>query len=197
MTRVSVEHSTRMTLQSVSLLLLCVSSSVLARSATSNSINEVVPEDKYIYQTDTTEEMAKSSGDSIWGDFDFVYRTYQDCSSGDYSVCLKLKLVGALDGAARSMKNVEIMEGIQFVGLEKETQRARSKVALSEEEILASLPRSAEGRESMLTSMIWDKLSAFFQSHTVQVRTTKFTHSFCTLTTTLCFNITSKQSHSK
>lgn len=134
--------------------------------------NEVVPDDKYVYQTESIDETPKSAstGDSIWSDVEFVYRTYQDCSSGDYSVCLKLKLVSALDGAARSMKNVEIMEGIQFVGLDKETQRARAKVAKSEDEILASLPRSAEGRESMLTSMIWDKLSSFFQSHTVQVK---------------------------
>lgn len=172
MTRLSAEHSLRMTLQSVSLLLLCASSTVLARSATSNVVNEVVPEDKYIYQTETLDAVPKSSttGDSIWNDLDYVYRTYQDCSSGDYSVCLKLKLVSALDGAARSMKNVEIFEGIQFVGLDKETQRARSKAAMSEDEILATLPRSVEGRESMLTSMIWNKLSSFFQSHTVQVR---------------------------
>lgn len=172
MTRLTIGHTTIMTWQSVFLLLVCVSSTVLARSATSNMVNEVVPDDKYVYQTETADESPKSSsaGYSIWSDFDFVYRTYQDCSSGDYSVCLKLKLVSALDGAARSMKNVEVMEGIQFVGLDKETQRARSKSALSENDILASLPRSTEGRDSVLTSMIWDKLSSFFQSHTIQVR---------------------------
>lgn len=174
MTRLTVKHSTIKMFQSVVVLLLCISSTtVLARSASSSIANEVIPDDKYVYQTSDTseEEVPKSSStvDSIWSDFDFVYRTYQDCSSGDYSVCLKLKLVSALDGAARSMKNVEIMDGIQFVGLEKETLRARSKSAMTEEQILASLPRSSEGRESMLTSMIWEKLSSFFQSHTVQV----------------------------
>lgn len=167
-----------MTLSSVCLMVLvCAStSSVLARSATSsNVVNMVVPEDKDVYQhIDTSEEeVGKSAtpaaGSSIWSDVDFVYRTYQDCSSGDLSVCLKLKLVGALDGAARSTKNVEIIEGIQFVGLDKDTQRAMAKSAMSEDEILATLPRSVEGRESMLSSMIWDKLSSFFQSHTVQV----------------------------
>lgn len=157
-------------MQCVSLLLLCASSRVFARSA-SNTINSVASDDKYVYQTSTSEEVPKSAstGDSIWGDFDFVYRTYQDCSSGDLSVCLKLKLVSALDGAVRSMRNVDVVEGIKFVGLDKDDEFVSSS-AMSENDILATLPRSVEGRESVLTSMIWDKLSSFFQTHTVQVR---------------------------
>lgn len=123
---------------------------------------------------DASAQQAKSAGggeSSIWSELEFVYNTYQQCSDVDLSVCLKLKLVSALNSAARSMQNIEPVEGIRFVSL-NEAGSAKSgaeTAAVSDQELLATLPRSVEGQESALSSMIWDRIAAFFQTHTVQV----------------------------
>lgn len=175
---------------------------VLARSATATlsssssssasspvpSVNTLTPSKPYrgapsthLHRTDeqtgavadAQQAKSQSAGESsIWSELEFVYSTYQQCSNVDLSVCLKLKLVSALNGAARSMQNIEPVEGIRFVSLNGRPEAGAADAvpaAVSDEELLATLPRSVEGQESALSSMIWDRIAAFFQTHTVQV----------------------------
>lgn len=169
-------------------LILCTATAVLARSATSelNQIS-VAPNTETVdtmQQLHTPDEIqlpsksiiSKSSSDTtIWGDFDFIFKTYQKCSKSDMSVCLKLKLVNVLDNASRSIKNIELIQGVKFVtAATSEEQRNEINNVTpvqSEDELMRSLPRSLEGKESALTSLIWDKVSTFFQTHTIQVST--------------------------
>lgn len=151
------------------LVLLCMATAVLGRSASSDLNSLSSDTDKPQYISEVPKSSASTTGESsIWSDFDFIYKTYQKCSTSDLSVCLKLKLVKVLDNAARSMKNVELMQGIKFVRLDKDETNSLT-VLPSEEELLNSLPRSTEGKESALSSLLWDRVSSFFQSHTLQV----------------------------
>lgn len=159
-------------------LLSCFGSIALARSATS-SLNTITDEkDTANNIVASAAASAQSTGksesttSSIWDDFDFVYRTYQSCGSTDLSVCLKLKLVTAMDRAARSMQSVNIMNGIRFVkvaGGNDDEKAAPSSPIANEEELMLTLPRSTEGKESALTSLLWNRVSSFFKSHTLQV----------------------------
>lgn len=154
-------------------LILCSATvSVLARSAASD-YNQLTTTDTVISNPPNKSQYEpKSSSDSttIWGDFDFLYKTYQKCSKSDMSVCLKLKLVNVLDNAARSMKNIELIQGVKFVTPDEQRNEINVQPPVqTEEELMRTLPRSLEGKESALTSLIWDKVSTFFQTHTIQV----------------------------
>lgn len=148
---------------------LCLTTTlVLARSSstTFNTISETkIDSDP---AKDDNDETASPS--SLWDDFGYLYKTYKSCHTDEISVCLKLKLFKAIDNASRSMKNIELMQGVKFVQM-IENKIDKPKTVLTENEILMSLPRSSEGREIALTSLIWEKVLSFFQSHTLQVST--------------------------
>lgn len=112
------------------------------------------------------QESARSDSDSFVGDLRFLHKMYQDCASSDLSTCLKLKLVTAMDRAARAYPVVQIMDGVSFVQDDSE----QPGTAQSENEIEANLPRALNDREDALNSLIVDRIFTFFQTHTLQVR---------------------------
>lgn len=141
---------------------------VIARSSSTsfNTISEPKNNSEPSTKEDESEELSAPS--SIWDDFSYLYRSYKSCTTNDLSVCLKLKLVKAIDNASRSLKNVELMQGVKFVHM-VDAKSDKPDTILSENEILNSLPRSSEARETALTSLMWEKVLSFFQSHTLQV----------------------------
>ncbi len=145
------------------LVFLCATTSVvLARTMPVNkkSIDDL-PE--------MSQNVGKSSGDtSILSDFGALYKMYQTCSNMDVSVCLKLKLLGVLDNASRSMKDIEILDGVKFIQAEADENDVTEPL-VTEDELVKQLPRSLEDKESALTSLIWNKVVSFFQRHTLQV----------------------------
>ncbi|XP_053670579.1 uncharacterized protein LOC128720904 [Anopheles nili] len=105
---------------------------------------------------------------SYLGEIKYLYKTYQDCASGDVSTCLKLKLFTILDRVARSTKDFKLSEGVRFVRDQDSTLDAsplRTEAQLEQE-----LPRSLDEKERSLNSMLFDKVLSFFQSHTLQVK---------------------------
>lgn len=142
-------------------VILCATTTVLARTMAvdKKSLNDL-PE--------LSENVDKSSSDtSIISDFGALYKMYQTCSNMDVSVCLKLKLLGALDNASRSMKDIELFNGVKFIPSDDEA--AVSDPIVTEDELVKQLPRSLEDKENALTSLIWNKVVSFFQRHTLQV----------------------------
>lgn len=118
-------------------------------------------------QENSLHETARSSeGSSIFGDFKFVYKVYQECAAKDLTSCLKMKLITALDRASRSYNEIPIFEGVRFI---KEKDQPISNTIESEAELEASLPRALEERQDALDDMISNQVSNFFESHTLQV----------------------------
>jgi len=104
---------------------------------------------------------------SYFGDIKYLYKTYQDCSSSDLSTCLKLKLFTVIDRIARSNSEFKIYEGVTFV--RDGNQVDETAPPKTEDEIEASLPRSAEDKEQKLNSLILDEIMSYFGSHTLKV----------------------------
>lgn len=141
------------------LVVLCATTTVLARTmaVNKNSIDE---------QPELNKNSEKSSSEtSILSDFGALYKMYQTCSDMDISVCLKLKLLGIMDNASRSMKDIEILDGVKFIQADADV----SEPIVTEDELVKQLPRSLEDKENALTSLIWNKIVSFFQRHTLQV----------------------------
>lgn len=134
----------------------CLATVVLART-TSTSQNAI-----------PKEEGRASDFSSYMGDFRFLYKTYQDCAAVDLSSCLKLKLVTALDRAARTYSDVSILDGVTLV--KDEATPVDSTPVKSESELEASLPRSLNEKEDTLNGLILDKIAGFFSTHTLQVK---------------------------
>lgn len=137
-------------------LLALLATTAWARSAT-NTANTIPHE----------EARAEESSASYLGDFKFMYKVYQECAATDLTSCLKLKLIAAMDRAARSFAQVPIFDGVSFV---KEPNAApESTAAVTEADLEAQLPRSLEERDSALNNLIFKKIGSFLESHTLQV----------------------------
>ncbi|XP_052890246.1 uncharacterized protein LOC128298533 [Anopheles moucheti] len=105
---------------------------------------------------------------SYLGEIKYLYKTYQDCASGDVSTCLKMKLFTILDRVSRSTKDFKLSEGVRFV---RDQESAADAAPLkTEAQLEAELPRSLDEKERSLNSMLFDKVLSFFQSHTLQVK---------------------------
>jgi len=104
---------------------------------------------------------------SYLGDFKYMFKVYQECAATDLSSCLKLKLIAAMDRAARSISQVPIFEGVSFV---KEANIIEDSTPVNEADIEASLPRALAEKDSALNSMLFQKIGHFFETHTLQVK---------------------------
>ncbi|XP_041985133.1 uncharacterized protein LOC121737545 [Aricia agestis] len=100
----------------------------------------------------------------------YIMRLYEDCSRADGIMpCLKKKAILFFDRAAR-MESIPLVDGIDIVksaGFEAQ--------AVSENDIDATLPRSADAKDETLTSMLWDRVASFANSRTVQLSLPKIT----------------------
>lgn len=112
---------------------------------------------------------------SLLGDLHSAVRTYGECASrSDVGACLKVKLLVALDGVARSRGELQLLDGVSFVndakgdadsaGVEKP-----SKAPASEVDVEAALPRVLGDKDAALDALIVDKVVDFFRSHTLRL----------------------------
>lgn len=99
-----------------------------------------------------------------------MYKIYQECSAADLSSCLKLKLITAMDRAARSFSDIDLLDGVTFVTDQNKANEVEQAAPRSEAEIEATLPRSLNERENTLNSLIMEKVANFFDSHSLQVK---------------------------
>ncbi|XP_062540347.1 uncharacterized protein LOC134208379 [Armigeres subalbatus] len=145
------------------LVISCLATVSLAHSASAaQSINSNTIDDSHDPQQQTPR-----SG-SYLGEIKYLYKTYQDCANSDVPTCLKLKLFTILDRVARSLKDFKISEGVKFV--RDQDVPIDSTPVKSEAQIEMELPRSMDEKERSLNSMLFDKVLAFFQTHTLQVK---------------------------
>lgn len=139
-------------------------------------------------QENSLHETARSSeGSSVFGDFKFVFKVYQECATKDLTSCLKMKLITAMDRISRSYNEIPLFEGIRFV---KEKNVQIKDEIKSEAELEATLPRSLEDRQDALDDIISNKVSNFFESHTLQVSVQMFNYWNFTPFSTNIFHIT-------
>jgi hypothetical protein len=150
----------------ICLVTLVVTGSVLGRSADSLQDNVLV------------EDEAKNLADNddvpfsfLGTDMRFLFRIYNDCSQRDLSSCLKMKLVTALDRAAKSRSDLKVFEGVTFArdpsAVSDENINGKP---ISEAELEASLPRGLQDKEDQLDGLIMEKILGFFRSHILQFK---------------------------
>ncbi|XP_069681131.1 uncharacterized protein [Periplaneta americana] len=103
-----------------------------------------------------------------------LYKLYHKCMRKDATTtmeeCLSTQVVVLMDQMVHKDR-VPIVEGIEMVSKPKQSGRSFGQEAqpLTEETLEATLPRSLEARQETLDSLIVDRASNFFQSHTLHV----------------------------
>ncbi|RZB41620.1 osiris-like protein [Asbolus verrucosus] len=117
-------------------------------------------------QNSIHEETPRSQDSSYFSDLNYVYKVYQECAAKDLAPCLKLKLISAIDRVARNYAELSIFDGIAFV---KDPKASVNEIK-TEEEIEATLPRALNERDTALNTIITDKITNFFDTHTLQVK---------------------------
>jgi hypothetical protein len=145
---------------------LVVTGSVFARSADSLHDNVLL------------EEEPKNLADNedvpisfLGTDIRFLFRIYNDCSQRDMSSCLKMKLVTALDRAAKSRSDLKVFEGVTFArDPSAVSDESIDGKPISEAELEASLPRGLQDKEDQLDGLIMEKILGFFRSHILQFK---------------------------
>lgn len=134
-----------------------------------------------VAESDASEDARHETGGqtnaaNLWNDLSMVYRLYQQCAGENLSVCLKIKLLTGLEKTFRSTRALKLIDGIQFIPTSSSSSASKeslkSKLPLNERDLEASLPRALDAKDQTLNNLIFKKLSAFLQDHTLQVNLT-------------------------
>ncbi|KAI8046054.1 hypothetical protein M5D96_002254 [Drosophila gunungcola] len=101
-----------------------------------------------------------------------LLRVYDECTRAEagFVPCLKKKAISFIDRLA-PIEAINVAEGIKLVRLET----APRPPATSENDLESSLPRSGNDRDAKLTNMLIERLSYFFNGHSLQVSFPKLT----------------------
>ncbi|XP_049809345.1 uncharacterized protein LOC126252492 [Schistocerca nitens] len=105
-------------------------------------------------------------------DLRMVYKTYRDCETRgkDVTTCLKVKLLTELDRAARSRApNLRLVDGLVTLVRDDSADGADSRPLPSEQQLVETLPRSAEDKQQSLDALLVDRASAFLRSRSLQL----------------------------
>lgn len=98
----------------------------------------------------------------------------EDCLNQEYSemaTCFGVKTVAILDRASR-MSNINVFPGVAFVADSEELQRS-GRALLTEEEIENSISADPKEKGSKLMDLLFDSVSQFFNTHSLQLRIPK------------------------
>lgn len=95
-----------------------------------------------------------------------LLRVYDECNRAEFgtSACLKKKAIAIIDRVAR-MDSFSVNEGFKVV----KNENAPEYKAISENELEQTLPRSVEARDEILTELLVDRVSKFFNARTIQI----------------------------
>ncbi|KAH8295188.1 hypothetical protein KR018_008381 [Drosophila ironensis] len=101
-----------------------------------------------------------------------ILRVYDECTRAEagFVPCLKKKAISFIDRLA-PIDAINVADGIKLVRLETVPRPP----ATSENELESSLPRSGSDRDAKLTHMLIERLSHFFNGHSLQVSFPKLT----------------------
>ncbi|BFF92969.1 uncharacterized protein DMAD_10910 [Drosophila madeirensis] len=136
-----------------------------------NSLGGVGQKPQPQQQQPSASSSAAAPPAGFWKDMSLVYRIYQQCTGENMSVCLKVKLLTGLEKAFRSAKTLSLFEGVQFVSSSGSEEQKRAKLPpISEQDIVAVLPRSTDAKDQVLNSMIFKRVGNFLQDHTLQIK---------------------------
>lgn len=100
----------------------------------------------------------------------------EDCLQQEYSqmaTCFGVKTVAILDRASR-MSTISLFPGVTFVADSEEIQRS-GRALMTEEEIENSISAEPNEKGSKLMDMLFDSVSQFLSTHTLQLRIPKST----------------------
>ncbi|XP_011182642.1 uncharacterized protein LOC105212398 [Zeugodacus cucurbitae] len=108
-----------------------------------------------------------------------VLRIYDECSHsvGGFVPCLKKKAISFIDRISH-IDAITVADGIKLVRLPNSAVAAAPlplQPLYSENELEPSLSRSSDDRDTKLTNMLIERLSYFFNGHTLQVNFPKLT----------------------
>lgn len=107
-----------------------------------------------------------------------ILRIYDECTraEGGFVPCLKKKAISFIDRISY-IDAITVADGIKVVRLPGTSLNdfPAMRPMFSENEIESSLSRSGEDRDTKLTNMLVERLSHFFNGHTLQVSFPKLT----------------------
>jgi len=119
-----------------------------------------------------TEQLSNLPGGNQNAGARTLLRVYDECNRAEsgFVPCLKKKAISFIDRIA-PIDAINVADGIKLVRLES----APRPPAYSENELESSLARSGTDRDAKLTNMLIERLSYFFNGHSLMVSFPKLT----------------------
>lgn len=131
-----------------------------------------------ISSSDTGNENSRTARKEEPSKWKVASKLVEDCMSQEYSEmanCFGVKAVAVIDRASR-MQTISVLPGVTFVADSEELQRS-GRALMTEEEIENSISAEPNEKGSKLVDILFDSVSRFLQSHTLQFRVPKSTSS--------------------
>lgn len=96
-----------------------------------------------------------------------MIKVYDECSQAEFGFvsCLKKKSITFIDRIS-NLDAITVSEGVRIIRLPDAKPTGKS---LSENDLESSLPRTIEDRDGKLTTMLFDRLSRYFNGHTIMI----------------------------
>ncbi|KAJ4450974.1 hypothetical protein ANN_02409 [Periplaneta americana] len=112
-----------------------------------------------------------SSGDD--GNWSFMMKTLEDCAEKDLFQCMGVKVVSAMDKAAR-MADIQVVEGISLIKTQDLDDGRNGRALMTEEEIQNSLEKDPSQKTSRLLEFLVETAARFFKTHVLQFKLPQF-----------------------
>lgn len=96
-----------------------------------------------------------------------MIKVYDECSQAEFGfvACLKKKSITFIDRIS-TLDAITVSEGVRIIRLPDPKPMAKS---FNENDLESSLPRTLDDRDGKLTSMLFDRLSRYFNGHTIMI----------------------------
>jgi hypothetical protein len=112
-----------------------------------------------------------SSGEE--GNWNFMIKMIDDCAEKDFLSCMGVKMVTALDRAAR-MSDIQVIDSVSLIKIQDIDDERNGRALMTEEEIQNSLENDPSQKTSRLLDFLVEVASRFFKSHALQFKFPQF-----------------------
>lgn len=140
--------------------------SLIILSACATAVPAVASEGKNLEQNKVTEGKSSSETEGNWN---VVVKMLDDCIEKDFLSCVGVKLVTAIQRAAK-MSDISIIDGVNIIKTEDVDDGGNGRAILAEEEIQNSLDQDPAHKTARLLEYLVEAASRFFKSHAIQFK---------------------------
>jgi hypothetical protein len=140
--------------------------SLIILSAHVTAVPTVAIEGKNLEDNEVAQGKSSSGSDGNWN---VMMKMLDDCADKDFLSCVGVKVVTAIDRAAK-MSDISVIDGVSIIKTEDIDDGGNGRALMTEEELQNSLDQDPAEKTSRLLEFLVEAASRFFKSHAIQFK---------------------------